>query len=111
MATSELLWLVAALLVGGALGVFYFGGLWWTVRRIAQARRAGLLLLASFAARAVITLLGFYLVAGGRWERLLATVTGFILVRIVLVRRLGIAPAREETNVEAAEANRYGSDT
>jgi F1F0 ATPase subunit 2 len=114
MATSELLWLIAALLVGGVLGVFYFGGLWWTVQRIPQARRAGLLLLASFAARAVITLLGLYLIAGGRWERLLAAVTGLILVRVVLVRILGRAPAgekTEETNVETAETNRYGTDT
>jgi F1F0 ATPase subunit 2 len=111
MTTSELLWLIAALLVGGALGVFYFGGLWWTVQRVPRVRRAGLLLLASFAARTVITLLVFYLVAGGQWQRLLAAVIGFILIRFVLVRHLSNTPEAEETSVEAAETNRYGTDT
>jgi F1F0 ATPase subunit 2 len=75
--------------VGVGVGVVYFGGLWLTVRRLPDARRPALLLLGSVVGRTVLTLLGFYLVMGARWERLLACLAGFILARMVLVRRLG----------------------
>jgi len=81
------------LLAGSALGLFFFGGLWWTVQRLPGARRPFLYSFASFAVRAVITLGGFYLVALGSWERLLGCLIGFLVIRMVLMKWL--TPARD----------------
>jgi F1F0 ATPase subunit 2 len=78
-----------ALLAGFALGAFYFGGLWWTVQRLPTARYPGLLMLASFVGRTLLTVAGFLLVAGGRWQSLLAGLAAFVAARFVLVRRWG----------------------
>ena len=88
---SEALWLVVALVVGGGLGVFYFGGLWLTVKRLATSRSPGLLFFGSFVVRTAATLGGFYLVMGGRWERLAVCLAWFLVARAVLTRRLGPA--------------------
>jgi len=86
---SELPGYVLALVAGAALGVFYFGGLWWTTQRLVIASNPALLAFASFVVRTVVTLAGFYLVAGGHWVRLVVCLAGFLLARTVLVRRWG----------------------
>ena len=53
---------------GMALGAFFFGGLWWTVKASVDAARPGLLVFVSLLVRMGITLAGFYLVAGGDWQ-------------------------------------------
>jgi F1F0 ATPase subunit 2 len=85
-----------AAVAGLALGLFYFGGLWLTVRRITCSTRPALLMLASFVVRLLVTLCGFYLVMDGRWERLLACLSGFLVTRFVLTRiaRTGKAATR-----------------
>jgi F1F0 ATPase subunit 2 len=79
---------------GMVLGVFYFGGLWLTVKRLPFAARPALLTLCSYMGRLVVTLSGFYLVMAGSWERLLAVLFGFMVMRIILVRSL--KPVRNE---------------
>ena len=78
--------LCMAVLAGLALGLFYFGGLWLTVRRIACCTRPALLMFGSFLVRLLVTLCGFYLVMDGMWERLLAGLGGFLVMRFVLTR-------------------------
>ncbi|MRR57565.1 MAG: ATP synthase subunit I [Deltaproteobacteria bacterium] len=78
-----------AVLAGAALGLFYFGGLWLTVRRLAGSRRPGMLMLGSFVVRLLVTLCGFYLVMDDSWERLLAGLAGFLVARVALTRALG----------------------
>jgi F1F0 ATPase subunit 2 len=78
-----------ALAAGAAIGAFYFGGLWLTVRGLTRARWPAALTLGSFLGRMGFGLVGFYLVAGGRWERLLPCLLGFIGARIALTRLLG----------------------
>jgi F1F0 ATPase subunit 2 len=48
----------------------------------------------SFFGRLAVVFFGFYYGTGGRWERLIACLAGFLVVRIVVVRRWG--PARED---------------
>jgi F1F0 ATPase subunit 2 len=79
--------LLLAFTAGAAIGIFYFGSLWITVRRLPKVNRPGLLILGSFAVRAGITLLGFFLVMGGQWERLVACLLGFMLARKLSVKR------------------------
>lgn len=73
--------LALSFLAGCALGVFYFGGLWLTVRRLAAAKRPALLLAGSFLLRIGLLLPALYVVMGGRWEHLLASLLGFYIAR------------------------------
>jgi len=78
-------WLLC-LLGGVALGGFFFGGLWWTVRAIVGSRRSAMLQLASLLVRTTATLAGFYLVGGGDFRRLVACLAGFVLARTLAAR-------------------------
>ena len=82
-------WLLVCLVAGFTLGAFYFGCLWWTVRRLPTLRQPGLVLFVSFVARTVVVVAGFYAVSGGRWQRIVACLVGFLLARALLVRRWG----------------------
>ncbi|RIK40566.1 MAG: ATPase F0F1 [Chloroflexi bacterium] len=87
-------WLVLAwaLLAGAGIGLFYFGGLWWTANQLTRTNRPGLLFMASFVGRTGLSVLGFYLVMGDRWERAAAAVVGFLLARLLTVRYWGLRP-------------------
>jgi F1F0 ATPase subunit 2 len=89
---NDLFRLTVAFGFGSGLGLLYFGGLWWTVRRIAQANRPKLLLVASFLTRTMVVLTGFYGLIqgmGAQWEALALSLLGFIAVRFALVHRWG----------------------
>jgi len=81
-------WILAASVIGGLLGAFYFGGLWLTVRRVSTSRQPAMLIVASFLVRAGIVLSGFYLVTAGRWERWVACLAGFLFARSLSIRQL-----------------------
>ena len=86
---NELFILILSLVAGILLGIFYFGGLWLTVKNLPPSRNPYVLTLGSFFGRTVISLIGFYIVArGGHWERLLVCLAGFISMKIFLVYRL-----------------------
>ena len=91
-------YLLVAFFVGMGAGVFYFGGLWWTVRRLPSARQPALLTLGSFFVRTGLSLAAFYFASGGQWQRILASLLGFIIVRVFLVRRIRSSPAKVTTN-------------
>ncbi|NLA27359.1 MAG: ATP synthase subunit I [Firmicutes bacterium] len=83
-------WEIAiSFLAGSLLGVFFFGGLWWTVQRLPQAKAPALLALLSLILRAGAILGVFYLIltafSGREWPRLLAALAGFIVMRLVIV--------------------------
>jgi F1F0 ATPase subunit 2 len=93
MTAGDIFYCGIALLAGASIGLFYFGGLWWTVRRLPRSPNPVLWSFGSFWIRMTISLVAFYSVMGGRPERLLISVLGFTMVRIVLVRRLKPAAA------------------
>jgi F1F0 ATPase subunit 2 len=95
--------LAAALVVGVALGLMFFGGLWWTVARGMSSPRPGLWFLASKLIRTALTLGGFYLVGGGRWERWLLCLLGFVLARLIIARLT--RPSRHERLIRAPKAS------
>ena len=70
---------------GVVLGLFFFGGLWWTVRQGASARRPALWFLGSLVLRMGVALLGFYLVAGGQLARLGFCLLGFLVARALVL--------------------------
>ncbi len=69
---------------GLILGAFFFGGLWWTVRIGVSSERVVLWFSVSLLLRTSIVLTGFYLVAGGRWDRMLICLLGFVVARVVV---------------------------
>lgn len=101
-------WMIAVFALGVALGLFYFAGLWFTVRRLTVSRHPELLVLSSFGVRISIVLLSFYTVSQGRWEPIVACMTGFLIARTLLVRRHGELAqlASESTAVTATGRKR-----
>lgn len=79
----------AVFAAGMALGLIYFGGLWWTLRHLSGMRRPVLLTVGSFLLRTALVVAGLCLITSGRWERLLVGLLGFLLMRQILLWRLG----------------------
>lgn len=82
----EILPLAAALAAGVALGLMFFGGLWWTVTRGISSPRPALWFLGSKLLRTPLALGGFYLVGGVHWERWIVCLLGFVLGRLMVAR-------------------------
>jgi len=80
---AETMSLLAAFIGGLLLGSLFFGGLWWTVRKGLASPRPAVWFVGSYIVRSSVVLLGFYVLAGGRWSRLTAVLVGFILARLV----------------------------
>jgi len=98
---NETLSLVLALLTGVLLGVMFFGGLWWTVRKGVSSSRPTLWFFGSLLIRISIALAGFYFVTGGHWERLLLCLFGFVIARFIVIR---LTRAPNKTTYLAQEA-------
>jgi F1F0 ATPase subunit 2 len=78
---NETLTLVLAGVAGLLLGAFFFGGLWWTVRKGASSPRPAFWFFGSFVLRTTLVLAGFYLVGRAHWQPLLACLLGFVVAR------------------------------
>lgn len=73
-------------LAGLLLGVFFFGGLWWSLIKGLTSSHPALWQFGSLMVRTGLTLAGFYAVGGGQWQRLLSCGLGFLIARILVVR-------------------------
>lgn len=73
--------LLLAVISGFAIGVFFYAGLWLTVRWMLVTRHPVWLTVASFWVRTLVTIAAFLLVMNGRWENALAALAGFALGR------------------------------
>jgi len=76
--------LFLALAAGGILGVTFFVGLLYTVRKGLTSDQPALWFFASHITRMAIALAGFYIISGGHWERLLMCLAGFTIARIAV---------------------------
>ena len=83
---NEALQLASSASSGIALGMAYFAGLWWTIRRGLASPVPGLWFFGSFWIRMLLVLAGFYVTAQGDWRRLACTVSGLLAARTVLLR-------------------------
>ena len=81
---NDTLTMIVACLAGLILGVFFFGGLWWTIRRGLSSPHPALWFSGSLIVRMTITLAGFHLVSGGHGMRLLACFVGFMIGRLAV---------------------------
>ncbi|MEA3149390.1 MAG: hypothetical protein QOD56_329 [Gammaproteobacteria bacterium] len=89
---THLLALSFDFIAGVVLGAIFYGGLWWTVRRIC-AKAAGLWLAGSFLVRTMVALAGFYAVARGTWYGAAACLVGFLVARIAVTCITRVRPA------------------
>jgi F1F0 ATPase subunit 2 len=87
---SDVIALAPVFAVGIGLGALFFGGLWWTVRRVLVARLPAVWLIGSFVARTALVLAGFISVGGNQWQRWLVVLAGFIAARVVIARLLPV---------------------
>jgi len=89
--------LVLASLAGAGLGAMFFGGLWWTLRKAMTAQQPWLWFASSLLLRMSLTLLGFYFVAAGHWQRMVACLLGFGASRaaITWLTRPRASPSRK----------------
>jgi len=104
----DILSLVPALVAGALLGLMYFAGLWWTVRRGLASPRPALWFMGSMVLRTGLALGGFYLVSSGHWQRLLTCLLGFIVARFAVSlatgRRAAAGPATPREEADALES-------
>ena len=75
-----------AVSLGVGLGVIFFGGLWWTVRKGLTSKQPAFWFLGSMLLRTGIVLAGFYFVANQHMERLVACLLGFVIARLVVTQ-------------------------
>lgn len=77
--------MILVFIAGLILGTLFFGGLWLTVKKTVTSSKPALLVFVSFISRLVIVLAGFYFIGAGDWQRLLATLLGFVAARFILL--------------------------
>jgi len=83
---SPVLFMFLAFMAGLGLGVIFFGGLWVTVQRALKSNMPGLWFAGGLLSRLTITMLGFYFVGAGNWQRLAICTIGFIAARFIVLR-------------------------
>ena len=97
---SDLPALGLAFLAGALLGAFFFGGLWWTVQKGLTSERPAFWFFGSLLLRTGVILVGFYFVSQGHWSRLGVCLLGFVVARVIVVKRLTRVPAEEQPPLE-----------
>lgn len=94
--------IIAAVCAGLFLGGLYFGGLWWTVRRMPRARHPLNLYFGSLIVRLAIVLAASYgMLANAGWPRLVASLVGFVAARLLLIRLIAAVPSGNIAQREA----------
>jgi F1F0 ATPase subunit 2 len=100
---NEIFNLIPPFIEGVVLGIIFFVGLWWTVKKGVSAKQPAFLFLVSFFLRIGIVLAGFYFAADGHWDHLLTSLFGFIIVRYIATRLAGPPVARQIFSAKEAE--------
>lgn len=80
---TDFLSVIVVLIIGFMLGCFFFGGLWWTLKKGLISSRPALYFLTSFLLRMGISVLGFYFTLSlnllySAWLSLLLCLLGFM---------------------------------
>lgn len=91
----NMLLVATAFAAGAMLGLFFFGGLWFTIVRLPTARHPAILALASFWLRAVAVVAGVFFFVERGWQYGLILLAGFgagrLMTPLLLPERRGPA--------------------
>ncbi len=68
------------------MGILFFGGLWFTVKKALVSKKPVLWFLGSLIIRVGIALLGFYYFSLGKWYNMLICLLGFVVARYMVMR-------------------------
>jgi F1F0 ATPase subunit 2 len=82
---NEISNMVLPFIVGWLLAILFFGGLWFTVKKLTASKMPALLVLGSFIVRVGIVLIGFYFIGSGDWKKLIVCLIGFIVARFAVI--------------------------
>ena len=82
---NEISTMILSFTGGILLGIIFFGGLWFTVKKIVAAKTPAVLVFISFIIRVAITVIGFYFIGSGNWQKLIACMLGFIIARFIVI--------------------------
>lgn len=82
---NETVSIILAFVGGIALGILFFGGLWFTVKKAVNAKTPALWIISSFFLRIGIIAVGFYFIGSGNWVKLLICLLGFIIARFIVL--------------------------
>ncbi|WP_185958340.1 ATP synthase subunit I [Fodinibius sediminis] len=89
--------LTIALTSGMALGFFYFGGLWLTIRKVTKQGYPPLLVLISFLIRMALVMGVFYVLLTQHWAYMITALASFLIIRQHLLAKWG-TPERALSN-------------
>lgn len=89
MTSEQIVLLIPAFAGGTVIGILNYLGLWLTVKKVPSVRNPALHILTSMAVRISLTMAAFFMITGHEWQRLLACVAGYFLVRLLSILRIG----------------------
>jgi F1F0 ATPase subunit 2 len=101
---NEVLYSVLVFAGGCVLGIVFFGGLWFTVKKSVAVKNPALWIFSSFFIRVIVTMTGFYFIAAGSWQRILICLLGFILARFFVIHVTRSYDTRQ-TRIKKEEAD------
>lgn len=83
---NDLLMTLLVLLGGSCLGLMFFGGLWFTSKKMLDSKNLALWYIGSLFIRVGTTLLGFYYMGQHNLKYMLICLLGFIIARFIVIR-------------------------
>ena len=92
---NETMTIIGVLIIGLLLGIFFFGGLWWTTQKGIQSKSPALWFLGSLIIRMAITITAFYYISRDHWDRALICLIGFIIARGIIMRSTKVKEINE----------------
>ncbi len=90
---NEIISYIPIVVAGLALGVFYWGGLWWTCHRVMDGRTHVGLMGLSYFVRLAVVVAAMYVLGRDSTPNLVIIVLAMLAVRVLMGRRLSMAPA------------------
>lgn len=88
MTSGDLQQMLYCLPAGMLIGYFHFGGLWLTIQRFAGTRFWGLVFVAGFVLRSLVTLTAVFMVGNGEWLGMIASLAGVWIMRRIFIYKL-----------------------
>lgn len=101
---NEITFMILSLFCGFVLGLFFFVGLWWTIKKSMVSRHPALVLLSSLIIRICVVLIGFYYISQGNWKRILSCLAGFIIAKFIVTRLTKSAAEKKDNNISEADS-------
>lgn len=92
---NEILTMILVFVAGALLGVLFFGGLWFTVKKSVNAKVPAFWILSSFLLRISITMVGFYVIGADSWQHLLGCLLGFMAARFAVLYFTKVVDAKQ----------------